>query len=608
MSFYSGGSRAYRHGRVLRLRGASPWFLAGFVLSCAPSSDGTVFGDRHGGVAAGDAPGAGGGVDAGPSSGPNGSGPGSSDFPVFEAGVPLAGGGGVPQTCSDAVRSRSYIGCEYWPTVTLNSELFPSFPFAVAAANPTDTTAQVEVDRGGNHVATASVEPGKLSVIELPWVPELKQSFGQDGSSVGSALARGGAYHVTSSVPITLYQFNPLEFELKPAPQDCPLAADVGGCYSYTNDASLLLPTTALRNEYYVIAYPTHHYSVRPALTNPFGGAAPAGYANLAGFVAITAAYDGTEVTIHSTANVRRGNGIDPIAAGATATYKLDHGDVALLATAPLPDTETPLPPKMCTSAMNGQTQTTMCPSPAEFDLTGSRITSDKPISVIGGHDCTMIPYNAFACDHIEESLLPVETLGRDLIVTAPVAASGDAADAMYVRVLSAADGNHLTFDPPAVSGPVVLDAGKWVEIGPLTQDFRVLADDKIMVAEFMVGANSKNPPAPSGDPSESLAIPTEQYRLSYTFYAPGTYAANYVNVVAPAGSTIKIDGAPIPSAEFVKIGSTGFGVARHRVGGGAHGMSGDRNFGIVVYGYGRYTSYMYPGGLNLETIKIAPK
>ena len=31
--------------------------------------------------------------------------------------------------------------------------------------------------------------------------------------------------------------------------------------------------------------------------------------------------------------------------------------------------------------------------------------------------------------------------------------------------------------------------------------------------------------------------------------------------------------------------------------------FEGDQPFGIVVYGYGRYTSYMYPGGLNLNKL-----
>ena len=37
------------------------------------------------------------------------------------------------------------------------------------------------------------------------------------------------------------------------------------------------------------------------------------------------------------------------------------------------------------------------------------------------------------------------------------------------------------------------------------------------------------------------------------------------------------------------------------------HNVSGDMAFGIVVYGYGSYTSYMYPGGLNLNAINIMP-
>src|SRR5262249_43301013 len=160
-------------------------------------------------------------------------------------------------------------------------ELFASFPFAIAAANPTGTSANVAVDRGGAGVASATIAPGEIKVIQLPWVKELKQDFGADGSGISSALVTGGAFHVTSTVPITLYQFNPPDFELTPPPPDCPGVLDPGHCYSYTDDASLLLPTSALRGDYYVIAQPTHHYSVRSSTMLP--PAPPAGYANLAG-------------------------------------------------------------------------------------------------------------------------------------------------------------------------------------------------------------------------------------------------------------------------------------------------------------------------------------
>ena len=53
-------------------------------------------------------------------------------------------------------------------------------------------------------------------------------------------------------------------------------------------------------------------------------------------------------------------------------------------------------------------------------------------------------------------------------------------------------------------------------------------------------------------------------------------------------------------------MGSSGLGVVRHALPKGAvHTMSSDVPFGIVVYGYGMYTSYMYPGGLDLKTIDV---
>jgi hypothetical protein len=55
----------------------------------------------------------------------------------------------------------------------------------------------------------------------------------------------------------------------------------------------------------------------------------------------------------------------------------------------------------------------------------------------------------------------------------------------------------------------------------------------------------------------------------------------------------------------FEPIGNTGYGVARvtlSNAGDGNH-MASTVPFGISVYGYGQYTSYWYPGGLNLEII-----
>ena len=109
-----------------------------------------------------------------------------------------------------------------------------------------------------------------------------------------------------------------------------------------------------------------------------------------------------------------------------------------------------------------------------------------------------------------------------------------------------------------------------------------------------------------TGDPAMALAVPVEQFRQDYLFHAPTNYESNYVDVTAPMGATVTLDGAPVA---FTAIGTTGYGIARifPLTAGpgmdGNHSITGDMPFGITVYGYGQYTSYWYPGGLDLKQI-----
>lgn len=63
-------------------------------------------------------------------------------------------------------------------------------------------------------------------------------------SHEGGALALKGAYHLRSTQPVTVYQFNPIEYTKSGASGN-----------SYTNDASLLFPTTAWRTDHYVATW-----------------------------------------------------------------------------------------------------------------------------------------------------------------------------------------------------------------------------------------------------------------------------------------------------------------------------------------------------------------
>jgi len=55
---------------------------------------------------------------------------------------------------------------------------------------------------------------------------------------------------------------------------------------------------------------------------------------------------------------------------------------------------------------------------------------------------------------------------------------------------------------------------------------------------------------------------------------------------------------------------SSGYGIARVQLGAGndgAHVLTASAAVGIQVMGYGSYTSYQYPGGLNLNAIAPPP-
>lgn len=455
--------------------------------------------------------------------------------------------------CSPEALGNSYIGCDYYPTVTFNS-VFEGFSFAVAVGNAGDKPASIVVTRNDQPVRSRIVPPGSLEVIRLPWVPELKGPPAIENSPqpVGpSRVVAGGSYRLRSTQPVTVYQFNPLEYELNPAPPGCGSLFQPE-CRSYSNDASLLLPATTLTGDYTVLAWPS-------------GGVSPS-------FYTVTATQDATTVHLKGRGSVAAGGGVS---ASGDGTVSLNAGDVlAVLA------------------AESG-------------DVSGSRVQADKPVQVIAGQACAGVPEPTTGyCDHIEEAMFPVETLGKDYLVTYPAAPGADSPHTL--RIAPILSDTKVTFDPP-IHPETTLNPGQPpLQIKNVTQDVRITADQAIIVAQYMHGSSVV--PSGKGDPSQSLAIATEQFRKSYLFLASSTYDENFVNVIAKTGSSVTLDGSEIPAGSFSAIGGSGYSVARVRLSQTeVHNASSSEPFGIVVYGYGSDTSYMYPGGLDLEKITETP-
>ena len=190
-----------------------------------------------------------------------------------------------PESCDEAAKGHTYVGCDFWPTITANP-VYQEFEPAVVVANATTKEATVTVDGPAGFHQVVTVAAGKLETVMLKWVMELKgPEFSLANTSGGrlSASARvdKGAYHLTSSVPVTAWQFNPLKYQI-PAGGCSRVAA--GGCRSATNDASLLIPSTAMTESYRVFGYSSKNEGTD-------WGTVPGG-------ITITATTDGTQVQV----------------------------------------------------------------------------------------------------------------------------------------------------------------------------------------------------------------------------------------------------------------------------------------------------------------------
>ena len=431
--------------------------------------------------------------------------------------------------CASGNIGLSYIGCDYYPTVTQQLDPYTNgTQYAIAVANTKDIAAKITITKGDQTLIEDTVPPGDVKVIPLPWT---ELALGQGPTK----MVVDGSYRLRTDQPVTVFQYN-------------PLAANV------TNDASLMLPVNAWRGDYVVAAWPI--------------------WSGYPGFYSVTAAEDGTTVTLKARNGgvpTQAGGGVDSQGNG---VVMLNEGDVLQVITG------------------NGG------------DLTGTIVNADKPVQVLGGHDCTQVPIGTAACDHLEESMFPIEALATEYIVVPPVQVPNDQLEkAQIVRVIAADDNTTLTFEPDQPVDKLLAKAGDFVEIPATTAKFKVSSDKKILVAQYMVGQQAG---FGTSDPAMLIAVATAQYRTDYLFHAPTGWSANYVDIIAPEGATVKVDDADVGG--FVAIGATGFSLAHVKLsnsGNGNHTVSANQKVGISVYGVLNYGSYWYPGGLDLKLVPL---
>ncbi len=597
--------------------------------------------------------------------------------------------------CADAVSAKSYFGCDYW-TAILDNSVDPLFKggvlsgqgalsapsdFAFVVTNRSTGTAQVTVTRffGGSVQTVATVmvpgrnDPGTkgLATINVPW-----QSIGTNVDPVGegSSGQQRYAYRIQSTKPLTVYQFNPLA-ALKFTTRTCTGTAGqldcncdqgeggdafnciflgdptgIGVCNTppgggakrcmyntFSNDASLLLPAHILGTSHVAVTNDQYVFATNSSGANVGG--------KLSSNVTIVGTQDGTTVTVRSSAVTKAGGSVAAMAKGTMRNFTLNSYDVLQFASDSLGNNNV----IECSANPFGGTGF-ICRQ--DNDLTGTVITSDKPVAVFGGTQCLIKPYNRVACDHVEEQIFPFNTWGTSFIAQKSNAlklnngsfATNSPPD--HYKIVSGCpttqcpNGTNITITPAnAVSAvlppntrcaaPSNLGTGTCKLMGVTSvefkssSNFRIESDQPVSVAWFLPGQGDNlggaTDPA-EGDPSMILLPPIQQWRTNYTILAGRDYVSNYVGISVDNTRVLRVEIDGVAVTGLNAIAGTNYLVKNHPVTGGTHTINvvarspqptqpdggaytSLPGAGITVYGYDSYVSYGYTGGLDLQSI-----
>lgn len=339
-----------------------------------------------------------------------------------------------------------------------------------------------------------------------------------------------------------------------------------------SSDAFLVLPTQSLGKEYIVLAYKSDGYFV----SSP--GRTPSQFA-------VVAIEDSTIVNIEPSTNTFANGNL-------TQIVTLNKGQVYLVQ-AEITETQ-PL-----------------------SDLTGTIVTSNKPIALFAGHQRATVPVEAFvgatspSRDFLCEQIPPIQAWGKSaFIVPFPQPAQITSAGFDIYRVLAANDNTTVYFNGNQVA---TLNRGQYYE-SQISQAGTISATGPILVAQYKKTSNDGGATYIS-DPFMMIIPPQEQfienckliniqaYEIQDNLQFSKVYQEHYITLVVPqdALTDTKIDGSTVSPGLYKPIPNSNYYYANVRVSEGQHTISSSKPIGIYAYGYGPANSYGYIGGMYFQ-------
>jgi hypothetical protein len=238
-------------------------------------------------------------------------------------------------------------------------------------------------------------------------------------------------------------------------------------------------------------------------------------------------------------------------------------------------------------------------------DLTGTFVTSDKPVVILSGTDSGHIPGGTCCSNPLIEQQQPTVTWGLQSfgypLQTGDV---GTTPPPVWYRVLAAYNNTVVTTNGVQA---VTLQRGQFYETN-FVDAVEFTATKPIQVAEMFPSDGG------NADPLMFLLFPTNRWLATNTVSIPAgiatPYDPSFINVIAPASalSGVLINGTPAQSlATFTSINGGPFSGAQIGLAPGEYNVTSPMPVAVQVYGFGFTDGHGYNGGLKNPLLAANP-
>ena len=242
-------------------------------------------------------------------------------------------------------------------------------------------------------------------------------------------------------------------------------------------------------------------------------------------------------------------------------------------------------------------------------DLTGTKIISDSPLTIISGHEAARVPAGIFDADPIVTQLTPTITWGKTFLLPPHMGRS----NGQSYKVIATNNKTNAvkTCGTSYTSEHIKFDENNTNFFYTTKNVYcSIISDQPIYVAE--IGVSTQHAGSNFGDPSLNTVPPIEQYEHSTQFSALLSSSISYYSVVVPNDAyfnqSLLINGY-LTNPPWVVIYASDFSIYGYGYSNSFNGINTiahpnpNGKLFVSIYGWRNYAGYSYVGGMKLNPI-----